>query len=407
MAIIDNWNQHQDESYEEWKQRVLVAKARKTCKMSWRAVIDLLGLDLSVDTVRHEAYGRAQAQDLQDARDQAAREAGRTNASLDEFEEQVAILKREKMRMQDQKRELNKLLREWARAEHIRDSITAAAQLAAETTPFPIVDANNMYSSMIEERQAALLLSDFHYGQWTDNSCNVFNSAVFYQRINSLITKTIEYGQQNNVSTLHVMCLGDLINGLIHVTTRISNTENVIQQTMNVAETLANMLYAFSTQFQMIKVYFARGNHDRVSANKQESITAESFFDIIPWYLKSRLDGNEYIEILDNSIDSEIISADIMGSCIYGVHGHRDKINSVVQNLSLLTKRIPDYVLMGHTHHSESLEVGGAEVIVNPSLSGTDSYAYELRKTSKPAQKLLIFSSSGLECTYKINLDGE
>lgn len=403
MAIIDNnWNQQDNESYEEWKQRVLVSKARKQCKMSWRAVIDLLGLDLSVDTVRHEAYGRMQAQDLQDARDQEAREAGRSTAAFSEYEEEQAALKREKMRMQDQKRELNKLLREWARAEHIQDTITAAVQVAAEANPLVV----KSYPLCFGYREAALLLSDWHVGSYTDNACNTYNDAVFEQRIQVLVNKVIEYGEQNDISTLHIFNLGDMVSGLIHVNARISNTENVIQQLMKAAEMLCDAMATLANHFN-ITAYFARGNHDRVTPNKKESIAGESFFDLLPWYCTARLASITNINIVQNELDAEIISADILGSKILALHGHYDRPSNVIQNLSLMLGTIPDYVFMGHYHHSMENEIQGSEVIINGSLCGTDDYAFSIRKTSKPSQKLIIFEDGGRLCTYNLRLDGD
>jgi UDP-2,3-diacylglucosamine pyrophosphatase LpxH len=393
-SIPNEYNQHEEESYEDWSFRLLLGKAKKEVKLSWAQIRDMLGLTCTTDHLRHQAHGMLAYASYQ-------REAHTDATAIGEIEAKEAALRREKMRMQDQKRELNKLLREWARAEHLEETIQKAVKGMHALPVIP--SAPFSVSADAEKKEAALLLSDWHYGQWSSNSCNTFNDKVFNDRIIELMNQVILYCAQHNVSTVHVFALGDLINGLIHVTTRISNTENVIDQTIHVAESLAYMLNVLSAHCE-VKVYFARGNHDRVTPNKKESITGESFFDLIPWYLQARLQDNNKVEFAGNTIDSEIISADIMGSLVYGVHGHRDKVPTVVQNLSLMTKRIPDYVVMGHTHHAESNEIQGAEVIVNPSLSGTDSYAYELRRTSKPAQTLLIFTHQGLLCTYKINL---
>lgn len=403
MANIDNWNQESEESYEEWKQRVLVAKARKQCKLSWRDVIDLIGIDLSVDTVRHEAYGRMQAQDLQDARGQEAREAGRSTASLTEYEEEQASLKREKMRMQDQKRELNKLLREWARAEHIQDTIESAVEKAAEANPLVV----KSYPISFGEKEAVLLLSDLHTGQYSDTFTNIYNDAEFRSRMQLLLDKTIQYGRDNNIKAIHVMNLGDIINGIIHVSTRVSSTENVIQQLMTAAETICSMLTELARTFPDVKFYSVRGNHDRVTPNKQEAITAESFGDIIPWYVSARMQPVKNVEIVENMIDGEIIVARISDSTvIYGVHGDKDKPQDVVQNLTLMLGIKPDIVVMGHRHSIATAETHGSLVISNGCLCGDGEYNIGIRKTSRPSQTLLIINNDGLECTYRIRLDG-
>lgn len=384
---------------EDWRYRILVSKANKRCKLSWTTVRDLLCLDCSVDHLRHRAYGMAAADAYNNNRDKEAQEAGRTNASLSEFEEQKAAIKREKMRLSDQKRELNKLLREWARAEHIQDTIKDAVYAAQSVIP-TITPKNSATKNATE---AALLLSDWHIGMTTSNMNNIFNESVAADRVSELTAKTIEYIRNHNVTKLHVYLLGDLVNGLIHVTTRINNEENVIKQTMYAAELIVNMLTEILHEVP-VHIYCARGNHDRVSANKKESLAGESFFDLLPWYLKAKFALQTNLTIHTNKYDSEIIVNKILDHTIFAVHGHQDKPSTVVQNMTQLLHMFPDYIFMGHYHSSAEREVAGAEVIVNSSLCGQDDYATSLRRTSKPAQKLLIFNNQGLLCQYKINL---
>lgn len=397
---LDEFNQQGGESYEEWKYRVIFAKVEKKCKLSWGEICHLLNLDCGGDYLRKIAYGVKKYADFLANRKEEANESGRYVDELTELENKTFALQREKMRMQDQKRELNKLLRDWARAEHIQEEMHKSVQKMAKLKPLDIKPR------ILEgqKNEAALLLSDWHKGMITDNHNNTFNDAVFRQRIETLVEQTIAYGKHQNVGTLHVFCLGDLVNGLIHVTTRINNEENVIKQTMQVAETLSEIIGYFSEEFDNVKLYWSRGNHDRVTPDKKESLTKESFFDFIPWYLKSRLENASNVEFVNNNYDDEIIHADIMGKSIFAVHGHRDKLANAIQELSLMYHVFPDFVFMGHFHHNAEKEIQGAEVIVNGSLCGTDDYAVCLRRTSKPSQKLIIFDEDGRLCTYNLRL---
>ncbi len=397
---LDEFNQQAGESYEEWKYRVIFAKVEKKCKLSWGEICCLLNLECGGDYLRKIAYGVKKYADFLASREDEAYESGRLCDELTELENKTFAMQREKMRMQDQKRELNKLLRDWARAEHIQEEMAKAVHKMAKLKPL------NFQPREYEgwPKAAALLLSDWHKGMVTDNHNNTFNDAVFRQRIESLVEQVIEYGKQQHVGTLHVFCLGDLVNGLIHVTTRINNEEDVIKQTMQVGETLSEIIGAFSEHFDKINLYWSRGNHDRVTPDKKESLTKESFFDFIPWYLASRLEDVENVEFVKNNIDDEIIHASIMGKEIFAVHGHRDKLGSAIQNLSLMYHIFPDFIFMGHFHHAAEKEIQGAEVVVNGSLCGTDDYAVSLRRTSKPSQKFIIFDEDGRLCTYNLRL---
>lgn len=253
------------------------------------------------------------------------------------------------------------------------------------------------------ESEAVLLLSDWHRGQVSDNFFNKFNNEIFDKRVEKLMNKTREYCLLNNIKTIHILTLGDMINGGIHVQTRIESQENLIEQTIGVTEALSHLFNNLSQEFNL-ELYFCRGNHDRVTPSKEEAINGESFSDIIPWFLKERLKGNDRIHFNENTVDDEIITANVCGQRIIGVHGHKDNFNKAIDNLALFTKQIPDYIVMGHFHHSREADLKGVEMIINPSLCGSDRYAVDDRKFSKAGQKLLMLNKEdGRYATYFIS----
>ena len=400
MSLENEYNQLPEETETDWYYRIIFGKVNKEVKMSWNDICLMLGLSCSGEYLRKIAYGIKAYADYLDARNEESRAAGRNQTLFDELEEKKMALEREKMRMQDQRRELKKQLRMWSRAQHVQEEITKAIE---KNIDLPVLHTKNPKRET-GTQEGVLLLSDWHIGQYSKNFMNTFNSVEFEKRIQKLVDKTIEYGHQNHIKKLHVFSLGDFINGLIHVTTRIDNTEDVIHQSMRAAETLCRILGRLSEEFEIVNAYFARGNHDRVTANKKESIAKESFFDIIPWYCQARLEGIDNIKLISNEYDDEIVVTDICGYKVFAVHGHRDKMSSVVQNLSTMLKIIPDFVFMGHFHHGAESEINGAEVVVNGSLCGTDEYALNLRRTAKAMQKFMVFNEEGRLCTYDINV---
>ena len=253
------------------------------------------------------------------------------------------------------------------------------------------------------ESEAVLLLSDWHRGQVSDNFFNKFNNEIFDERVEKLMNKTREYCLLNNIKTIHILTLGDMINGGIHVQTRIESQENLIEQTIGVTEALSHLFNNLSQEFNL-ELYFCRGNHDRVTPSKEEAMNGESFSDIIPWFLKERLKGNDRIHFNENTVDDEIITANVCGQHIIGVHGHKDNFNKAIDNLALFTKQIPDYIVMGHFHHSREADLKGVEMIINPSLCGSDRFAVDNRLFSKAGQKLLMVNKDeGRYATYFIS----
>lgn len=395
------YNQRPGESFEAWKYRLILGKKDGEVELSWTDICNTLGLNCGQEYIRKIAMGiyeyrnylRQQHED-EELSDSELNSIGKAEAA--EMRSRMT-----KMQMQDQKRMVNRDLREWARAEHLQETIAKAIQNLNTEKPLVV---KKRHINKDAKNEGALLLSDWHVGMVTDNAVNKFNKVIFKQRIEKLMQDTIENAKRHDIKKLHVFSLGDLANGLIHVTTRINNEEDIVQQCITVAETLSEMLMEFSESFD-VNFYWSRGNHERVSANKKESVCRESFSDLILWFLKARLANLDGITICENKMDDEIIITDICGQTCLAVHGHKDKPARSLQNLALLLKIFPDYIFMGHFHSNAERDIQGAEVIVNGSLCGTDDYAMSLRRTSIPSQKFMVFNSDGRLCTYNIRLD--
>lgn len=382
---------------------MILGKKDGQIDLSWNEICSALNMSCKQDYLRKFSAGiYAYRNFLQRQREAYQPGAGELD-KMTELENKEFSFRREKIRMQDQRRMVNKGLREWARAERIEEVVRDAVKQVNIETPLPEFTQKKQKALSGERKEGVLLLSDWHVGMCTDNIVNQFDSAVLKDRVEVLTQAVIDNGNQQDIQHLHVFCLGDLVHGLIHVTARIDQEEDVVHQCMAAAELLSRMLHRLSYEFP-ITVYWSRGNHDRVMANKKESIARESFADLILWYMKERLSGYD-ISFYENESDDEIIMVDICDHHCLAVHGHKDKPAKAVQNLSLMTKIFPDYIFMGHFHANAERDIQGAEVIVNGSLCGTDDYALALRKTSIPSQKFMIFNPSGRYCTYNVRLN--
>ena len=401
MKISKAYNQQQGETYVQWRRRILSGIAAGNIKMEWIDACILLGMPWDENNAKKLGEEYLEEDRRAEEKLDENEEELRGCANWDAIDEKEAQLRRLKIQFQDQRRMYNQLQRRHARVEHLVDTIKEAVKNSDNVIEFPMKD---LRQTTTEPTEAALLLSDWHKGQTSANNWNVYNDAIFLKRIKNLVADTIKYGQQNQVEKLHVFVLGDLINGLIHVSTRISNEENVIAQTIQVAEMLKEILKELSQYFD-VYCYFSRGNHDRVTANKKESLDDESFFDLLQYVVELAFDkSHPTVHIMKNEIDPEIIRAEIAGHICYGVHGHKDKPQKVAEKLSTFMHEIPDFIFEGHFHSAAELENNGIEVIVNSSLCGTDAYAVSLRRNSRPSQKLIIFDKTGRVCTYNLNV---
>lgn len=91
---------------------------------------------------------------------------------------------------------------------------------------------------------------------------------------------------------------------------------------------------------------------------------------------------------------------------ILSCHGDKDKQNSVIEKMTLLTRKSFDLVCTAHLHHFSADEHTGTRLVSNGSLMGTDSYAKNLRLYSKPSQTLIIATSENVcDIIHIIDLD--
>ena len=112
------------------------------------------------------------------------------------------------------------------------------------------------------------------------------------------------------------------------------------------------------------------------------------------------------VVIHDNPYGDDIITLNVRGHEIAGVHGHNDKPERVVQNMQTRTRKTFDLIVAAHYHHFKADESSETAIIYNGSMMGTDEYAEKLRLASIPSQNLFILSEDNpTKAIYKINLN--
>lgn len=184
----------------------------------------------------------------------------------DKYQELFIESEKAKVRKRDQNREFAKKIRNQARFEKIKDDVVEAILNLESKRPLNFTSP----SSVATEKHGLALFSDWHFGMEIDNRINKFNKEIFNERVEHLTSKVIEYGKLNHISTLHIANLGDLIGGLIHVSTRVQANEDAVEQIKYVSETLAEVLAKFASEFQEIRFYNVAGNHGRLSPSKND-----------------------------------------------------------------------------------------------------------------------------------------
>ena len=326
------------------------------------------------------------------------------NTYSTELKEQIDELYKVKKQVSDQRREYNKMLVSDARADNLTEKLIEAASIV------PLQDYSSMFTfnNNVSNEEAILCLSDWHYGQVSNNIWNSYNTDICKQRVAKLFEKVSSALQEHNIKTLHIVLLGDFINGAIHVGSRVAAEENACEQLMHVSELLANFINALSVYVDKLNVYSTYGNHARTIQNKDDSIHADNMERVIPWWLKQRLINNGKVNVIDSDY-YEFIYLNVCGYDIICTHGDLDKFRDLgVTVNSLFSKKYGktiDYTFSGDKHHLEAFEQFGIESSLVGSLCGTDEYANNKRLYSHPMQTLCIFTpEDGKMCSYNIKL---
>lgn len=329
-----------------------------------------------------------------------------SNSILRQLENKQAEIDKATKRLQDQRREYKKYLTLQARSEHLHDTVREIVQDINETLPLLPFDRREKIIAN-GDAEAVLFLSDWHYGMTTDNIWGQYNTDICAYRANELVDKTQEYLYRHKVGTLHVVLLGDACAGAIHIGTRIEAEETVCEQLIHVSELYAEVIANLSLSVDETRVYSTYGNHTRTIQKYSDSIHRDNMERIIGWWLKARFASADNIFVIDESPYDELIHVPVCGRNLIASHGdlERPKEMGTYFHTIFAQKFGLDiqHVVVGHWHHTESIERLGIDARIAPAMCGPDEYAHTKRLYSDPAQMLMMFTpENGNECTYNI-----
>ena len=315
------------------------------------------------------------------------------------FDEKRLEAEKAVVRLRDERAEIARIKRDLARRDSMIDMFKEG--IRAEIKPWPD------YQPHIQERTSNDLvvhLTDIHAGIEIDNYFNQYNTGVLYDRLNAYLIKIDEVRQRHGSQDCYVMLGGDLCSGVIHTTLRIENSLDVVRQVIFVSVAIAYFLKRLSGMFGHVHVYSVPGNHGRVQAKKEDNLRGENFDSLVPFIVDIMLENYDNVTVHENDVEQTVAMFAVRGQKIFGVHGDKDSMETVVQRLTLMFNIKPDIVLAGHRHTNGMRTVYDTKVVESGSLSGPDSYCMDHRLKNRPEQMLLVVSDNGLECLYDVSL---
>ena len=315
-------------------------------------------------------------------------------------DDEIAELKKERIKLSDARTELNRLIRTEARKESYAEMIK---RIIYENTS-PVELTINYPKIKNSDNDLLCHLTDIHTGIEIENWKNKFNEGELLNRVCKYLSKIYEIQKRHNSQNCYLV-IGEIISGLIHNNLRLQNNLDLIEQFKYISEIISQLLIELSKHFENVFMYITPGNHSRIVSKKEDALDGENMDILLPFYLKAKLQNIENVHIEDNILNPEIAFFIIRGNNIFASHGHKDSPASVVQNFTMMFGLKPNIVLLGHRHTNGLSTVFDSKVIESGCVSGSDEYAVGIRKVNRPEQTISVINDLGLECVYDVQLD--
>lgn len=317
-------------------------------------------------------------------------------------------LEKTRKKIQTEKLEYSKWLREDARAEMVTEKICNAVR-ELKTLDIP------EYIPPIHDHKSYLLcLADAHYGiefeikDLFGNIINEYSPEIFETRMWNLLNKVVQIVNKEHITELNVWELGDGLQGVLRLNSQLMKLRyGIIDSSILYANFLANWLNELSKyvriKFQM--VIDSNHNQLRICGAPKNAFVDENMSKSMLVLIKERLKGNKNIVILENptGMDYSVLST----YAVLGIHGEVPNIKTAIDEYARAYQTHFDYLIGAHCHHKMNVEVGiDAECLTVRSIIGVDPYGMSLRKTSNPGASLFEFElGQGLTTQHSIKLN--
>ena len=334
-----------------------------------------------------------------------------TMQKLQEIELKRLELEKEKKKLQTEKSEINKWLREQARIELFYEKLEKAINERYDLEIPQYIKPDKQ-----AKRDVVVTIADCHYGKEVNivglkgEILNIYNVEIFEYRMWNLLGEIIKIINKENLNHINVVNLSDSIDGILRMSQLQSLQLGVVESVMGFSNFMVNWLNELS-KYVRVDYYNVLGNHNEIRplGSQRGDFPHENTERIISWHLKTALSNNPNIDI--HIGESYVQYFDTVGVNILAVHGHNEKdLEKSLKDYIVLYNQKIDILLAGHLHNNYEKTIaigdnGEVEVIQSPSIIGLDDFSIRLKRSSSAGSKLFILEKNkGRTITYKISL---
>ena len=384
-------------------------KAQKISDVDWNDIVEKYNLSVHYDTLRKSSQfitGGSFVSEYYKWKESQRNSGDKKDSYSKELEVQRRQLEKERVKLQTEKLEYNRWLREEARDELITEKI---CNVIASLTP---MDIPTYIEPKHNPRGFALVYGDEHFGVEYElkglfgDIINAYSPEIFEERMWDLFNQTVEIVQKENIDTLHVFNMGDFTDGILRVSQLMKLRYGVVDGTIKYADFISNWLNEL-TKYVRVSYQSTNGNHSelRQLGQPKGTFTEDNMGKVVTEFIKTRLKDNPNFTYIENP--TGFIYAQVACNTILGIHGEVKNMKTAIDEFSRIYNVPIQYLLAGHLHHNKTEEIGvNSEVINVGSIIGVDNYSLSLRKTANASAKLLVFEQTrGKVCEYTLKLN--
>lgn len=376
---------------------------------SWQTVADIINniLGTNFTESKYRKNFRLYSEGYNDSQNKSIQEHNF------ELEKKLNEIKKERIKLQTLNAERNKIDRIEARKELYYEQI---GNMITTLEP-PVFNDWEPNIAQIEEdhkEEYLLTIADIHSGATFKTEYNEYSPAIMLDRFDELTQKTISFIKKHNCKVLHVVGLGDFIQGCIHMNDLKINDSTVVKATVQVSQAMAEFLNKISKYARIDYYHIISSNHSqmRYLGTKASELMGEDMEYIIGHYIKDSLSNNKNVDVYVDEEASDYKEFEILNYKIIAMHGHQVKdINTLLNSISSKRNEMIDYIILGHQHNHKIITGNDGctydtEVLVSPSFVGSDPFADSIMKGSKAAVMIYGFHEyEGHNETYKFILN--
>lgn len=324
---------------------------------------------------------------------------------MEEMQEILGEVNCKKQELRNKQNKLNKITRDFVKSMEIANDLKDFIQEEGIT-----IEQFDYDNSVIEETEKKLIvcIGDWHIGYViNDYKGNYYNYDVAKMRLEQLLKEILKVCEQNNINSIVVCQLGDIIENTYMRRNQSYNTEFYLSEQINKAiHLLFGFLVELTNNGKYVTLYSVGGNHSRL-ADKDANVEGDNANVIINEMIKTfkELSNNTRLTIGETDYKDDSCYFNIDGLNVVALHGDNrpseDKKLFDSEN-TLENNRNVDLILRGHFHNFKiNSQNNGGYVVTNGCLFGYNPYSVKKMTCSTNASQTLIVVDNGNVDTIK------